>query len=61
MAILQTLIIVTEPQYQLYLAIKQSTYEKFFQLKAITLVIQQNQLLLMVVNVESEVIAQWIN
>ncbi|MHC5774483.1 element excision factor XisH family protein [Nostoc sp.] len=47
--------------YQLYLAIKQSTYENFFQLKAITLVVQHNQLLLMVVDVEIEVIIQWIN
>ncbi|MEH1910758.1 MAG: element excision factor XisH family protein [Nostoc sp.] len=47
--------------YQLYLAIKQSTYENFFQLKAITLVVLHNQLLLMVVDVEIEVIIQWIN
>lgn len=57
----RNLIKVTEPQYQLYLAIKQSTYENFFQLKAITLVVQQNQLFLMVVDVENEVIVQWIN
>ncbi|WP_442941197.1 element excision factor XisH family protein [Nostoc sp.] len=55
------LIKITEPQYQLYLAIKQSTSEKFFQLKAVKIVVQQNQLLLIVVDVESEVIVQWIN
>ncbi|MBW4684703.1 MAG: hypothetical protein KME40_06285 [Komarekiella atlantica HA4396-MV6] len=41
--------------------LKQSTYENFFQLKAIKIVFQQNQLLLIVVDIESEMIVQWIN
>ncbi|MBD2385288.1 XisH family protein [Cylindrospermum sp. FACHB-282] len=57
----RNLIKITEPQYQLYLAIKQTTYENFFQLKAIKIVVEQNQLLLIVVDVETEVILQWIN
>ena len=57
----RNLIAITEPQYQLYLAIKESTYDNFFKRKAIQIVVEQNQLLLIVVDMESEVIVQWIS
>ncbi|AFZ02001.1 XisH family protein [Calothrix sp. PCC 6303] len=57
----RNLLAVTEPEYKLYLAIKDSIYENFFQRKSIQLTLQQNQLNLIVVDIEQEEIIQWIS
>lgn len=53
------LIELTEPEYQVYLAIDDLTYQDFFSEKAIQAVVQANQLLLIVVDIEREKIVQW--
>ena len=53
------LIQLTEPEYQLFLAIDDIIYENFFQRKSIQTVVAANNLLLMIVNIEDEVIVQW--
>lgn len=55
------LIELTEPEYQVYLAIDDITYQDFFSEKAIQVVVQANHLLLVVVDIEQEEIVQWIN
>ena len=55
------LINITEPEYQVYLAIKDSIYENFFQRDSIQTVTKLNQVLLLVVDIEKEQITQWIN
>ena len=57
----RNLIALTEPQYQLYLAIKESIYKNFFTRKSISTVVEQNQLFLIVVDMEREEIIRWIN
>ncbi|GBF80481.1 XisH family protein [Aphanothece sacrum] len=52
---------LTEPEYQIYLAIKDSIYENFFQRDSIKDITEINQLLLIVVDMEQEEILQWIN
>jgi hypothetical protein len=55
------LIELTEPEYKLYLAIDDITYENFFQRTSIQTVIKANNLLLMVVDIEKEIILRWTN
>lgn len=57
----RNLINLTEPDYTIYLAIKESTYENFFTRDSIKEIVQLNQILMIVVNVEKEDILQWIN
>lgn len=57
----RNLINLTEPEYTIYLAIKESTYENFFIRDSITEIVQLNQILMIVVNIEKEEILQWIN
>jgi len=57
----RNLISLTEPEYQIYLAIKDSIYENFFQRESIQDVLKINQLLLLVVEMEKEKILQWID
>lgn len=57
----RNLIAATERNYQLYLAIKDSIFENFFQRKSIKLIVQLNQLRLIVVDMEREEIIQWID
>ena len=57
----RNLIALTEPEYQLYLAIKESIYKNFFTRKSISTVVEQNKLLLIVVDIEREEIIRWIN
>lgn len=57
----RNLINLTEPEYQIYLAIKDSIYENFFKRESIQDIIQINQLLLIVVDMEKEEILQWLN
>jgi len=52
---------LTEPQYEIYLAIKDSIYENFFKRESIQEIIQLNQLLLIVVEMEKEEILEWID
>lgn len=55
------LIELTEPNYKLYLAIDDITYENFFQRKSIQTIVQANNLLLLVVDIQKEIIVQWKN
>ncbi len=57
----RNLIDLTEPEYQIYLAIKDSIYENFFKRDSIQTVTKLNQILLLVVDMEKEKITQWIN
>ncbi len=57
----RNLINLTEPEYKIYLAIKESTYQNFFTRDSIKEIVQLNQILIIVVNVEKEEILQWIN
>jgi hypothetical protein len=57
----RNLISLTEPEYQIYLAIKDSIYENFFQRESIQDILKINQLLLLVVEMEKEKILQWID
>ncbi|MBV9389171.1 MAG: XisH family protein [Chroococcidiopsidaceae cyanobacterium CP_BM_ER_R8_30] len=57
--IYRRLIELTEPEYQVYLAIDDVTYQDFFSGKAIQVVVQANQLLIIVVDIEREEIVQW--
>lgn len=59
--IYRTLLSVTNPSYQVYLAISQDVYENFFLQVAIQLIVQQNQVALIVVNIEAEEVTQWIS
>jgi hypothetical protein len=43
---------LTEPDYTIYLAIKESTYENFFTRDSIKEIVELNQILMIVVNVE---------
>ncbi len=52
---------LTEPEYEIYLAIKDSIYENFFKRASIQEIIQLNQLLLIVVEMEQEEILEWID
>ncbi|PSB04428.1 XisH family protein [Merismopedia glauca] len=57
----RNLINLTEPEYQIYLAIRESTYENFFTRESIKEVMHMNQVLLIVVDTDQEEIRQWIN
>ncbi|KKD38420.1 MAG: XisH family protein [Limnoraphis robusta] len=57
----RNLINLTAPDYQIYLAIKESIYENFFKRDSIQEVVQINQILLIVFSIELEEILQWIN
>ena len=57
----RNLIDLTEPEYKIYLAIKDSIYENFFKRDSIQTVTKSNQILLLVVDIEKEKITQWIN
>jgi hypothetical protein len=56
----RNLLSVTEPERELYLAISERIYHNFFQQNASQFIINQNQILLVVVDIQSEVIVQWI-
>jgi XisH protein len=57
----RNLLQLTEPEYKLYLAIDSVVYQEFFLRKSIQAILQENQLLLIVVNTNSEEIQLWIN
>lgn len=56
----RNLLQLTEPDYTLYLAIDDVVYQSFFQRQSIKAITRLNQLLLTIVNVEKEIIMQWI-
>ena len=51
---------VVEPERKLFLAVSEEIYEEFFGLAAIKLIMRQQNLLLLVVNIETETIVKWI-
>ena len=55
------LIKLTEPEYKIYLAIKDGIYVNFFKRDSIKEITKINQLLLIVVDMEQVEILQWIN
>ncbi len=57
----RNIITLKAPEYQVYLAIKDSIYENFFKRESIKDITQINQLLLIVVEMEREEILQWID
>ncbi|NET41812.1 XisH family protein [Okeania sp. SIO2B3] len=57
----RNLINLTQPEYQIYLAIKDSVYENFFQRDSIQDITKINQLLLIIVDIDREEITKWIN
>jgi hypothetical protein len=60
-AVYRSLIQATEPDYQLYLAIDDITYENFFKREGIAFIIEASQISLMVVDIEQQEIVQWIS
>lgn len=52
---------LTDPNRQVYLAIREEVFNSFFQLKAIQTIIEQNQIFLIVIDTTNEVIVQWTN
>jgi hypothetical protein len=51
----------TEPEYKLYLAVDDVVYGESFQRKSVQAVSNENNVLLIVVDMEKEVIKQWIS
>lgn len=60
-AVYRSLIQATEPEYQLYLAIDDITYENFFKRESIVLVTTANQMALLIVDIDQQEIVQWIS
>jgi len=60
-AVYRSLIQETEPDYQLYLAIDDITYENFFKREGIAFIIKASQIFLLVVDIERKEIVQWTN
>jgi hypothetical protein len=57
----QDILLETESNFQLYLAITQGTYKSYFHRPLTQMVIKRNQVKLLIVDTESEVIVQWID
>ncbi|MEZ2319979.1 MAG: element excision factor XisH family protein [Microcoleus sp.] len=51
---------VTDPERELYLAVSDRIYNNFFLKKASQFIVNQNQISILVVEIQSEVISQWI-
>ncbi|WP_377476196.1 MAG: XisH family protein [Microcoleus anatoxicus] len=56
----RNLISVTDPERELYLAVSDRIYNNFFRQNATQFIVNQNQILIIVVKIQSEVISQWI-
>lgn len=50
---------LTDPERQVYLAIREEIFNSFFQFKAVQTIIEQNQILLIVIDTANEVIVRW--
>lgn len=59
--IYKTFLSITNPNYQVYLAISKKIYEKFFQQVSIQLILKTYQVLLLVVDINKKEIIQWTN
>ncbi|WP_427161847.1 XisH family protein [Aliinostoc sp. HNIBRCY26] len=59
--IYRTLLKAVFPETKIYLAIGTTIYQSFFQQKAISMVIEENNLLLIVVDLKKEEVFQWRN
>ncbi len=57
----RNLMTLTEPEYRIYLAIKESVYKQFFKRKSIQAVLEQNNIFIIVVDTDREIIIRWIN
>jgi XisH protein len=57
----RNLIQVTEPEYILYLAIDDITFDNFFQRPSISLITSRNNLKILVIDTQQERIEQWIH
>jgi hypothetical protein len=57
----RNLIQVSEPKYNLYLAIDDIVYLNFFQRPSVQLITRQNNLQLIIVDIQQEQIVQWIH
>lgn len=57
----RNLIDLTEPEYEVHLAIKDSIYENFFKRESIQEITKINKVTLIVVDMEKEEILQWVN
>ncbi len=56
----RNLLSVTDPKRELYLAVSDRIYNNFFLKNASQFIINLNQILIIVVEIQSEVISQWI-
>lgn len=59
--IYQSLLEVTEPERQLYLAISTQVYRDLFQLEAIRIIVLRHKIALLVVDIRQEEVSEWIN
>ncbi|BAY21820.1 putative fdxN element excision controlling factor protein [Calothrix sp. NIES-2100] len=59
--IYRTLLKAVLPETKIYLGISRAIYQSFFQQKAILLVIEETNLLLIIVDLKTEEIVKWIN
>jgi hypothetical protein len=50
---------ITVPERQLYLAISDWAYQKFFQRKAVSMIIKRYQIALLIVDINTEEILEW--
>jgi XisH protein len=57
----QDILIAQNLNFQLYLAVSNTTYEVGFQKPLAQLIVQQNQVNLLIFDAEQEVVEQWIN
>jgi hypothetical protein len=55
------ILLETELDFELYLAITQGTYKSYFQRQLTQMIINRNQVKLLIVDAECEVIVQWID
>ena len=58
--IYQTLLPEVRPEYKLYLAVNDVTYINDFQRQSVALILMKNKVALLVVDVESEDVMEWI-
>lgn len=52
---------LTEPEYQLYLAVSERAYENLFKRDSIQEVVKLNQIKLIIFDIDKEEILQWLN
>lgn len=57
----RSVLVETELEFELYLAIAKGTYQSNFQRKLAQMIVDRNQVNLLIVDIEHEVIEQWIN